>query len=362
MRKVLITAQSSFQLLAAIQMKIELFTEDDVVLFIHDYTRDYLLYAERLRKTGLFSEVITCGLKRYFQYCSFAEKVGRCMDIFTRPEDELARWAPELAGKYFTDYLYNNTDMFQRLLYASLYETNPLIRCARYEEGYSIYLSDDDGYYSHSIERVSRALHYPSPVKDIKNYYVFHPELFQMEVGVPIIKIPCISRLSDRLRRTLSEVYDVRGSEAIRERFIFMETIDYAAEKSSEDVDMVNEIADLVGKENILIKMHPRNPVDRFTPLGYKVYGKSSVPWEVLQMNNDFSDKVFVTVNSSSVLSSALYFDDAITTVFLYKCMKKKPKIVGGSYDALLARLQAERNYFIFPANVTELQDCLKNI
>ena len=122
------------------------------------------------------------------------------------------------------------------------------------------------------------------------------------------------------------------------------------------------KIADIVGKENLLVKLHPRNKVDRFSKYGITTNKTIGMPWEVIQMNNNFSDKVFLTIASGSVLASKLYFGDNIKTYLLFNCTNKMSNMVGEEYFAYLKKVQEKFGIddFYIPNNKIEFLNTLK--
>ena len=66
------------------------------------------------------------------------------------------------------------------------------------------------------------------------------------------------------------------------------------------DVALLDRVAKLVGKENVLVKIHPRNQVNRFALAGYRTNQDTSVPWELVALNHSFAGTVFLTVGSSA--------------------------------------------------------------
>lgn len=82
---------------------------------------------------------------------------------------------------------------------------------------------------------------------------------------------------------------------------------------------MVCKVADLVGKDNLLVKTHPRDKRTIYSDNGFKVDKNSNIPWEAIQLSKDFSDKVFLTVNSSSVLAGSFMSEKTVKTFYLYK-------------------------------------------
>ena len=79
------------------------------------------------------------------------------------------------------------------------------------------------------------------------------------------------------------------------------------------------DIADIVGKDNLLIKTHPRDTRTLYVDNGFNVDENSSVPWEAIQLSGKFDDKVFMTINSGSVLSGSLMSKNKVKTFYMYK-------------------------------------------
>ena len=78
-------------------------------------------------------------------------------------------------------------------------------------------------------------------------------------------------------------------------------------------------MASLVGKNNLLIKIHPRDYRTIYADHGFNVDENSAVPWEAIQLAGDFSEKIFLTVNSGSVLAGSFMSKKPVRTFYMYK-------------------------------------------
>lgn len=58
-----------------------------------------------------------------------------------------------------------------------------------------------------------------------------------------------------------------------------------------------------MGKDNLIVKTHPRDTRDVYTKNGIKIMKDSNAPWEVIQLNMGESDSVLLTVNSGAFIS-----------------------------------------------------------
>ena len=70
--------------------------------------------------------------------------------------------------------------------------------------------------------------------------------------------------------------------------------------------------------DNLLIKVHPRDNTGEFEKSGLNVYPGSDVPWEAIQLNYDFSNHVFLTCTSNSILSVDVMLEKGPEVYFLY--------------------------------------------
>ena len=75
----------------------------------------------------------------------------------------------------------------------------------------------------------------------------------------------------------------------------------------------------MVGRDNLIVKMHPRDNRKVFQDRGIHVFENSEIPWEAMQFNNDFSSKLFLTVTSGSVLGANLIIKKSVKSYFLFK-------------------------------------------
>jgi len=83
----------------------------------------------------------------------------------------------------------------------------------------------------------------------------------------------------------------------------------------------MRQIAGIVGKENIIVKLHPRNMADTWTSHGFKTLGVTDVPWELVLLANDIEDKVFLTVSSTASLNGLTLMDKEVKAVLLYNML-----------------------------------------
>lgn len=129
------------------------------------------------------------------------------------------------------------------------------------------------------------------------------------------------------------------------------------------DISIVNRIAKVVGKENILVKLHPRSKTDRFKKMGYETNNNTLIPWEVLYMNHNFDNTLFISTASSSIVHPVILFGEKIKAVFVFKLV----------HAVLPAELQSHQKFiedviqkkykgcFWIPSSLDKLNRIIKN-
>ena len=259
-------------------------------------------------------------------------------------------------------YLYNY-DVFTYTLYDYLKKKNKNMIANRFEEGFGSYLYEDKKLRGHNLRKIIRKvmLHY-NLENNINEYYFFNPDLVVYDEKAKLKKMQNIDRSNKELVKTLNTIFNYNPSEnEYKQKYIFFEESFFCDNNGIEDMDLILKIAEIVGKENLLVKLHPRNRVDRFKQYGIKTNKTIGIPWEVIQMNNDFSDKVFLTISSGSVLASKLYFGDNIKTYLLFNCTEKMSDMVTKETFEYLKKINDKFDIkdFIIPKNKKDFFEIL---
>ena len=128
------------------------------------------------------------------------------------------------------------------------------------------------------------------------------------------------------------------------------------------EFELVLKIAKLVGKDNLIIKTHPRDSRTIYAENKLKVYKHSYIPWEAIQFNNDFSDKVLLTVNSGSVLGANLILENRAESYFLFNCCKIENNYEASKYIATVRQLLSVATSVLDKINIIENIDSLTEI
>ncbi|WP_426644274.1 hypothetical protein P5491_004155 [Priestia megaterium] len=339
-KKVLIVSHSYFMLLSAIQLKLTVLKDSDVDIIITDYSNNSNVICRNLSETNIFHKVIHSPVKHIYKGGNLAKKVFKTLRIFENEQTVKKRFSLD---KLDYDELFISTiDIIANQLFKAIKKNNNKLVCNRYEEGYSTYTIQNDYKILEKITSLISVIDKKFAIVDsIQNLYLFDPELYVQKNNYKLKKIPSLSRGDLELKKVINSTfgYDDTKNDFNSKYIIFEES--FVVEKEPiPDYDIFKEIIEILGKENVTLKLHPRNPQDRFSKCGYKVSTVKDVPWEIIQFNNDFRDKVLITISSGSTINSKSFFEEPIRTIALFKCIKPTPRLITPDFLLYIDRMQ----------------------
>ena len=158
-------------------------------------------------------------------------------------------------------------------------------------------------------------------LKNIQNVYMYKPELYTGGADfITLVNLPEYSTLPEEVHNKIAEIFGT--PDPIQEKLIFFEGAFWGDGMLVDELELLFAIADHIGKENIIIKRHPRNTIDRFTPLGFKVMPNQTLPWEVMIKDIDLSEKVLVSVASFTCFSAMEMYGRISRSLLLQNIMR----------------------------------------
>ena len=353
-KKILILVNTYFQIMTAVKLKNTKYVNDKVDIIISDHSVDSEKIYNRIIESKIFNKAY------YFK--SKEDKSKRnikklyenfCFLLF--PDKSLKKNSIVLDN--YDEFIFYNINKFTVLLYDSLYKKNKNLKLIRFEEGYISYLHLNSGL-SKEYNSMRKLLCKANFLNNITLNYLYNLDLLIYE---PVGKIEKIDNLDRSDKKTINEInkifdYNSNINKIYNKKYIFFEESFFCDKKGVDDFKLILDIAKIVSKENLLIKLHPRNKINRFEKYGIATNKTIGIPWELIQMNDDFSDKVLLTISSGSVLASKLYFNDNIKTFLLFNCTDKISDMVTNKYFEYLKKLENKfgLNDFIIPKNEKE--------
>lgn len=325
----LFICNSVYQIFVALWIKQTCVQEVPADIIISDHMNDGAKLRNQLLKEDVFEKVYYV---ESLDFAKFKKKVSKkeriCLNI--APNYFIKRFVT-LEKRYSGLYV-ANVDYFTQLIFDALVHRNRNIELIIFEDGmftYSrLYEKDYQGTFVPVTNPIKKVLHSCIYRKrtiygNVARMLLFNPQNILWNPpfiiqGLP--KISCEERDYKELCNRVFGYYD--NADSYDKKYIFMEESFSAEGCELDDVKVLNEFAKKVGKENIMVKIHPRNPVNRFANLGYKTNSNTSIPWEVVLMNlEDVEEKILITISSSSVLNPILIFGKKVRVYSIYECV-----------------------------------------
>lgn len=334
MKSILVISNTYYQLITAIRLRTTLWADNKVDIILSDHSNNAESVSKRLTEEHIFNNVMWTKTKEIDQSThNLSLQARKFLFVLT---GSLA--ADCFTNLFYDELVYYNTDVFVHGLFAKLNKINPELLCSRYEEGILSY--QDSSYFKGArlnlAIRIRTLFHEEILEKKTQRFYCFYPNIYEGKLQT--IAIPQFEDFKN-IGECLSRIFELKPEMSkIREKYIFFTSVyDFEGGDPIGEIDIVSKIAKLVGKDNLLIKTHPRDSRTVYAERGFHVYENSSIPWEAIQFHNDFSDKCFVTVNSGSVLGVNMIVKKKVRTYFFYDCCN-----LGGNTDALATKNSIE--------------------
>lgn len=326
-KKAVIITNTVYQLIVAIQMKLTVLKDMEVDLFISDHSVGVEKYVATGKRTGIFKDIKYIKSREYtvregkykrldklseisFSLKRFYEVIKRCRGLKTYDYMFAANIEP------FTIAMFDTLSIF----------LNRNIRFYLFEDGLSTYKSFEASILQQSKDikkgefaNIYKHTKYGCVLDKISGVFVFNPRLFEWKWNIKCYKIPKVNRLDDNTIRIMNIFFDYQNDKKIFEnkKVIFFEESFYADGCNVNDVKLVKVISECIGKEHILIKLHPRNKENRFA--GYDIFKDSSIPWEIIYLNNDLKNIELVSISSGSIIHPYVVFGERKKVVILQK-------------------------------------------
>jgi len=332
-----------YQLITAIQIKVKIYPNAIADVIINDLSNDYLKIIERLKNLNVFRNVFTAT---FWQKSNLITKTKKAVNILIN-NNSYAEKCCDINVWDYDEFLFYSYSYFNSCLYYTLKKRNPQIAYKRFEEGYicSIVFNlsiPTSVYMQHMLEKYYNH----TDIFDVDEAFFYEPDLVLVaDKYKKMTAIPKLDRNDTEIISILNSVFDYSNTvDEYDKKYIFFEQCFLDDGIEMDDLDLILKIADKVGRENLMVKLHPRSKSDRFIEYGIKTNKNTSVPWEVIIMNNNFSDKVFLTITSGSVLSPRIIFEDKFPTYMLFNCTKSESKIVTDKYYEYLTKFKNKYN------------------
>lgn len=376
MKKILFFAFTPFQTIAALAIRFRYYPDDQADIILADSVQTRDLLKTNIEKYQLFENVYFGNMNTFFP-----KNQNRIKHEWNRLKSAFCPYyiAKDIGFEDCAYDVYISTEInyYTESIYALVRKASPGVKVELMDEGYSSYTYFFKEAYKPSAgkERIKAAL-FKTPgyligrkfmARQAGAVYYFAPELLCWEEIPYEIKPVRVTDNSDFLEK-MNQMFSYdelqkNGIEKEYERpYIYFEESFFCSRGNTNDMDIIEHIAEVVGKENMAVKLHPRNKVNRFKEKGYKTNETYGLPWEVVAANLDESiHRVFITFSSGAVLNYKFLCRKNFKTILLYKCIGDKYYHVEDSVKEWFEKFRRFYGTSVFiPETIQELDEYLK--
>lgn len=360
---VLFQVSTHFQLICAINVKIQLLPNIEADLHLDD-TSDFSWIMEKLHKSGLFCNIEIS--KQVQESIKIRKEMISRKSLILKQIPDIWKFKNECQ---YTDIYFGHDMIPNKWYYYHLVEKGIFPKIHILDEGMSTYFKD-----LYTVAKYDLLDHKKygknSYFNKIKEQMLFLPEGYMLKnVSWPVT---CIPKVNEKVKDILNKIYSPRRMRVPKEKYIYLAAGGYEEGFYHNELDLVNQIAKLIGKENIVIKQHPRHKLDIFSNFGYKVWNdESGMPWEILLLNNDTSAQVYLTLFSNAALSPIIMLGRSQYTVYLYNLFLgsdrhglfgKNAEISFVYLDKIKTIINKEQKYIFVPKTEEALKETIRYV
>jgi len=332
-------------------------------LFLSDAS-DFTEKIEPLRQSGLFRRVELLTINSMLEDLKAIPDKEEKREIMRHPMSYFKQVAGLISDRALVyDELYTNQDSYlAKAVYYCLVERGmrPVVHFVN--EGTASYAIDMNNtkadWLPHEYYGDARI------EKNIRDLWLYLPELYSGGVEwLQLQKLPYSIKTDEGLQKLLHDIYGYIPE--FKQPVVYFEGTFMGDGILTNEMQLIKEIAAVVGKENMIIKRHPRNPIDRFTPMGFSVMENANVPWEIMLMDMDVSKKILVSIASFTCLSPMEMYAKETNAILL------EPLLLGRVYflqsngyklffKRAIEKFNEEKRLIWRPENYDELHSVLE--
>lgn len=309
----LIVCCTMYQLINAANIVDTVKEEFDLLLV---QSTDFSQVKDRLKTCGLFQDIYEMEnyLPKERAYRDKMEEVKR-----NEIHKDLCQFMDYSCLKKAYQKVYMPIDdVFGKFLFYYLRRREPNVHLCLYEDGLASYIKN----YSNRAKN-DHVHHYKFGtrpfVESIEEYWLYEPELyFGSRLPAVMMPLPKINRMRQQLWDKLHLIFFDEEEARFKITAKYLYFVEAFLDKNVvvEDMRLLKYISDRLGRDRLEVKLHPREPVDRFTPQGFKVSRGISLPWEALLLANQDLKIATFSFSSTAALTAKMVFGMETYNVF----------------------------------------------
>ncbi|MFW2488473.1 polysialyltransferase family glycosyltransferase [Clostridium chromiireducens] len=370
MNRILAICNTPVQIMFTINLKNTIYAGCEMDIIFTDTLNGYKKLVGNSNKYNVFNHAYTADT------FEFTRRIGKF--AVKNPIDKLIRLSRRTKivkeiidiKKSYNILLFNNIDDFSNGIYECLYKNNKDIKTYLIEDGYSTYCVQGDVILK-AIEKhkkifnrlIYRLLNKRAVVMNIDGQFLYDCDGIGWKAYFERFPVNKFNKNNKTMINELNFLFDYKSMiDTYDTPIIFFEESYRTEGININDVQIVEMIATWVGKESIMIKIHPRNKDNIYKSLGYKTNINTEIPWELIFMNDGkMKEKLLISVASGSIATPYTMLGEGVKSIALLNMEQINPTDFLPAYYEYLNKNVFEKNQQIFkrPNNSQELKDAV---
>ncbi len=354
--RLLFMCETVMQFINILNIKFNLYPDVKADIIFTEST-DFSRYIEPVEKLGMFEHIYRTKYNTGNE-SSRLRKTAPNTDIMKNPSDY--EYAVPLTEKY-SDLFVATTVPISKIVYYQIVKSGQTPRVHFYDEGASTYV---DNIHNNTIADVFDHTIYKEKDRfenNIHEILIYEPWLYAAGEKHLLSVIP---KISNDNKAFIDILYSVFGKvELPKEKYIFFSECFAVDNCASNDIEILDRIAERVGKNNITVKAHPRGKTEEkfYKMHGYEIFAERTIPWEVFVLSAGIESKVLVTVSSNTLLNPSILFDKDVPALFLMNTMmlSKRPvlnlPVYRSFFEKALSYMNSKHKMAFCPNSIDEL-------
>ena len=302
--KILFQCNTVYQLLIVLHLKSNLFLKDETSIIISDIMNDSNRIYKNLIESKKFKNVYLQKIKGI--KISKFKKIARTKKYNNKILD-LKNFD---FNQKFDSFFFCSPSLMNFLIYSRLNKKYKTELCF-YEDGLATYTKLYEDLYVCRTKGVKSILELHYKAKHASKLYVIKPDIMMWKPSFTLIKIPDLLSINDDEICFINNIFSYKEFELPKDiKTIYFEEGYYGDGKDVNDIEIINKCVDKFGIDGFYIKNHPRNRINRFESMNIKTLNTSSIPWELIVLNNKdkINDIRLITIASAAMYTPNLLF------------------------------------------------------
>ena len=378
MRNILFFAYTPFQTIVSLAIRYQYYQNDNAVIILADSVQGREKLKNNIEKNELFDYVLFGNIRKFFPKSNNRKlhELNRIRSAFDPYFIAADLSFPEMKVDVFIS---TEVNYYTESIYSYLRKRNKNIEIELMDEGYSSYTYYfKEAFKPTTRKNIMKQFLFRAPgaftgrrymAKEAKAIYYFAPELLCWD-EIPYNIKPLTVKNDLLFHNMVNTLFDYGNLEKdglqkeFEKPFLYFEESFFWSMSNNNDVEIIDHISEIIGKNNMAIKLHPRNEIHRFEVRGYKTNISYGIPWELVASNLPEDDKrVFLSFSSGAVLNYKFLCDKSFKTILLYKCIGDKYYHVEDSVKEWFEKFKEHYGDSVYiPSTVEELDSLLRDI